>query len=103
MQSSQMERSNSQMEMSGPRSGSPNNGDAPSPKRARLDGGNMPQMAQARPGQPGQMQAGSQVGSPPQLPHTPSHPCVYTRARWCFNHNLSPALSSLVQLLHTTH
>jgi len=59
MQSSQMERSSSQMEMGGPRSGSPINGDAPSPKRARLDG-NMPQMPQARPGQPGQMPAGSQ-------------------------------------------
>lgn len=75
MQSSQMERSTSQMEMGGPRSGSPNNGDAPSPKRARLDGG-MPQMPQARPGQPGQMQAGgSQVGLPPDFP--PSFESLY--------------------------
>lgn len=78
MQSSQMERSSSQMEMGGPRSGSPNNGDAPSPKRARLDG-SMPQMPQARPGQPGQMQAGSQVGLPPKSP--PQKPCLHNLAR----------------------
>lgn len=59
MQGSQMERSNSQMEMNGPRSGSPGAGDAPSPKRQRLDG-NVQQMG-ARPGQQGQM-PNSQVG-----------------------------------------
>lgn len=54
-----MERSNSQMEMNGPRSGSPGSGDAPSPKRQRMDG-NVQQMGQ-RPGQPGQM-PNTQVG-----------------------------------------
>ena len=73
----QMERQGSQMDnMGGPRSGSPGSGDAPSPKRQRLEGN----MNQGRPGQPGQMQ-GNQVGplsdTPPadptqsaQLEHT---------------------------------
>lgn len=74
MQGAQMERSGSQMDMSGPRSGSPGSGDAPSPKRPRLEGGNMQQMSQGRPGQPAQMQ-GNQVGpsdipSDPALAHT---------------------------------
>src|ERR1700761_5193518 len=65
----QMERSGSQMDnMSGPRSGTPGSGDAPSPKRQRLEGG-MQQMNQGRPGQPGQMQQGNQVGP---LSDTPS-------------------------------
>lgn len=59
-----MERQGSQMD----RNGSPNaGGDAPSPKRQRLDG-NMQQMNQARPGQPGQMQGGNQVGPPSNVP-----------------------------------
>ena len=53
MQGQQMERSNSQMDMNGPRSGSPGSGDAPSPKRQRMDG-NVQQMG-PRPGQQGQM------------------------------------------------
>jgi hypothetical protein len=59
MPGQQMERSNSQMEMNGPRSGSPGSGDAPSPKRQRLDG-NVQQMG-PRPGQQGQM-PNTQVG-----------------------------------------
>jgi hypothetical protein len=59
MPGQQMERSNSQMEMNGPRSGSPGSGDAPSPKRQRMDG-NVQQMG-PRPGQQGQM-PNSQVG-----------------------------------------
>ena len=61
MQGSAMERQGSQMDGSGPRSGSPGSGDGPSsPKRQRVEGG-MQQMTQGRPGQPGQMQ-GNQVG-----------------------------------------
>jgi hypothetical protein len=60
----QMERSGSQMEN---RTGSPGSGDAPSPKRQRLDGGMQP-MNQGRPGQPGQMQQGNQVGPTPDNP-----------------------------------
>ncbi|SMQ49819.1 unnamed protein product [Zymoseptoria tritici ST99CH_1A5] len=56
MQGNPMERQGSQMDQRG--SGSPNNGDAPSPKRQRLDG-NMQQNPQARPGQPGQGQGGN--------------------------------------------
>lgn len=78
MQSSQMERTSSQMEMGGPRSGSPNNGDAPSPKRARLDG-SMPQMPQARPGQQGQMQGGSQVGPLPYFTLFRKPACIILR------------------------
>lgn len=67
MQANAMERQGSQMDGSGPRSGSPGSGDGPSsPKRQRIEG-NMQQMNQGRPGQPGQMQ-GNQVGllsSPP--------------------------------------
>ncbi|TKA68895.1 hypothetical protein B0A55_08398 [Friedmanniomyces simplex] len=66
MQGNAMERQGSQMDMSGPRSNSPGSGDAPSPKRQRLDG-NMQQMGQ-RPGPPNQMAANS-VGHP-----TSSHP-----------------------------
>ncbi|KAK3099056.1 hypothetical protein LTR53_019177, partial [Teratosphaeriaceae sp. CCFEE 6253] len=55
MQSNAMERQGSQMDMSGPRSGSPGSGDAPSPKRQRLDG-NMQGMNQ-RPGPPNHMQS----------------------------------------------
>ncbi|KAK4503719.1 hypothetical protein PRZ48_004634 [Zasmidium cellare] len=59
-----MERQGSQMD----RNGSPNAGtDAPSPKRQRIEG-NMNQMNQARPGQPGQMQGGNQVGTPSNAP-----------------------------------
>ena len=67
-----MERQGSQMDGSGPRSGSPGSGDGPSsPKRQRVEGG-MQQMAQGRPGQPGQMQ-GNQVGPlPDSIP--PSDP-----------------------------
>ncbi|OQN96305.1 hypothetical protein B0A48_17561 [Cryoendolithus antarcticus] len=66
MQGQQMERSNSQMEMNGPRSNSPGSGDAPSPKRQRLEG-NM----QMRPqGQGGQM-PNNQVG-PDQIPLDPA-------------------------------
>ena len=68
MQANQMERSGSNMDN---RSGSPGSGDAPSPKRQRIDGG-MQQMAQGRPGQPGQMQQGTQVGPPPDHPHPSS-------------------------------
>jgi hypothetical protein len=58
-----MERSGSQMDgMSGPRSGSPGSGEAPSPKRQRLDG-NMQQMNQGRPGPQGPMPS-NQVGHP---------------------------------------
>ena len=70
---SQMERSNSQMDN---RTTSPGSGDAPSPKRQRLEGG-MQQMGQGRPGQPGQMpQATQQVGPTPSLipkPHLHNH------------------------------
>ncbi|KAK3713352.1 hypothetical protein LTR37_008544 [Vermiconidia calcicola] len=72
MQGNQMERQGSQLDnMSGPRS-SPGSGDAPSPKRQRVEGG-MQQMNPGRPGQPGQMQQGNQVGplsdnSPPSEP-----------------------------------
>lgn len=101
MQSSQMERSNSQMEMGGPRSGSPSNGDAPSPKRARLEGG-MPQMPQARPGQPGQMPAGSQVGYPPNSP--PSYEALPAHTReLVFNHQLDPILIPHEQLSDRPH
>lgn len=63
----QMERQGSQMDnMSGPRSGSPGSGDAPSPKRQRIEG-NMQTMNQGRPGQPGQMQ-GNQVGPLSDIP-----------------------------------
>ena len=64
-QGNPMERQGSQMDVNGARSGSPKNGEAPSPKRARLDG-MMQQMNQARPGQPGQI-PGNQVGSPVQF------------------------------------
>ncbi|KAK3653351.1 hypothetical protein LTR56_004555 [Elasticomyces elasticus] len=67
MQGNAMERQNSQMDMSGPRSGSPASGEAPSPKRQRLEG-NMQQMNQQRPGPPNQMPS-NQVGLP-----TSSHP-----------------------------
>ena len=60
MPGQQMERSNSQMEMNGPRSGSPGSGDAPSPKRQRLDG-NVQQMGPRPGGPPGQM-PNTQVG-----------------------------------------
>ncbi|KAH9842126.1 camp-dependent protein kinase pathway protein [Teratosphaeria destructans] len=59
----QMERQGSQMDTSGPRSGSPNSGEAPSPKRQRLEGGMQPQMGPGRPGPPGQMPS-NQVGPP---------------------------------------
>ena len=64
LQANQMERQGSQMDnMSAQRSGSPGSGDAPSPKRQRLEG-NMQTINQGRPGQPGQMQ-GNQVGPYP--------------------------------------
>lgn len=63
MQANQMERQGSQMGIDGPRSGSPGSGEAPSPKRQRLEG-NMPQMNRGgQPGPPGQMQ--SSQGMPP--------------------------------------
>ncbi len=66
-----MERQGSQLDGSGPRSGSPGSGDGPSsPKRQRLEGG-MQQMNQGRPGQPGQI-PGNQVGPPSALPHPDS-------------------------------
>lgn len=62
MHGNQMERQGSQMDMSGPRSGSPNSGDAPSPKRQRLEGNMQQQMGPGgRPGPPAQM-PGNQVG-----------------------------------------
>ncbi|WPH05033.1 transcriptional activator soma [Acrodontium crateriforme] len=54
----QMDRQGSQMDANGPRSGSPGSGDAPSPKRQRLDS-----MNQGRPGPPGQM-PNNPVGPP---------------------------------------
>lgn len=66
LQGNAMERQGSQMDMSGPRSGSPGSGDAPSPKRQRLEG-NMQSMNQ-RPGPPNHMPS-NQVGVP-----TSSHP-----------------------------
>lgn len=63
-----MERQGSQMDGHGPRSNSPGSGDAPSPKRQRLEG-NMQQMNAGRPGPPGQMPS-NQVGLFP--PSTPS-------------------------------
>ena len=70
MQAGQMERQGSQMDnMSVQRSGSPGSGDAPSPKRQRLEG-NMQAMTQGRPGQPGQIQ-GNQVGFSPSDPPPP--------------------------------
>lgn len=78
MQGTQMERQGSQMDMSGPRSGSPNTGgDAHSPKRQRLEGGNMQQLNQARPGQPGPMQ-GNQVGTPSNVPPSPAPISAHT-------------------------
>lgn len=53
-----MERQGSQMDMGGPRSGSPGSGEAPSPKRQRLDGNMQP--LQGRP----PLQS-NQVGPPP--------------------------------------
>lgn len=62
MSGNQMERQSSQMDMSGPRSGSPNSGDAPSPKRQRLEGNMQQQMGPGgRPGPSAQM-PGNQVG-----------------------------------------
>lgn len=52
-----MQRQGSQVDMNAARSNSPNTGgDAPSPKRQRIEGS----MSQARPGQPGQMPGGNQ-------------------------------------------
>ena len=91
MQGNQMERSGSQMDMSGPRSGSPGSGEAPSPKRQRLDGGNMQQMNQGRPGQPGQMQ-GNQVG-PSDIPSDPALAHTHELMR---KHDLDPAVHAAV-------
>ena len=89
MQANQMERQGSQMDnMSAQRSGSPGSGDAPSPKRQRLE--NMQTMNQARPGQPGQMQ-GNQVGSypsPAAIP--PSDPAAEKTRELLRKHNLKP-------------
>ena len=74
MSGNQMERQGSQIDMSGPRSGSPGSGDAPSPKRQRIEGGMQP----GRPGQPGQMQ-GNQVGPQPDFP--PPDPAQLQQAR----------------------
>jgi len=70
MPGQQMERSNSQMEMNGPRSNSPGSGDAPSPKRQRLEG-NMQQMQRPVP----QSQMSNQVGpdNPPLDPAAAQH------------------------------
>lgn len=73
MQGNQMERQGSQMDA---RSGSPGSGDAPSPKRPRIDG-NMQHMSQ-RPGQPGQMPA-NQVGLTSN--HPPLDPTAEARTR----------------------
>ena len=74
MQGQQMERQGSQMDTSGPRSGSPGSGDAPSPKRQRLDNNNnIQQMNQGRPAGPQHMQSNQVGGSPfpsdPNLPY----------------------------------
>ena len=77
MQGTPMERQGSNMDnMSGPRSGSPNSGEAPSPKRQRLDG-SMGQMQQ-RPGPPNHAQS-QQVGlSTSSNPGTPGiDPAAY--------------------------
>ncbi|KXT13823.1 hypothetical protein AC579_39 [Pseudocercospora musae] len=95
----QMERQGSQMNMSDPRSGSPNTGgDAPSPKRQRLDGaGNMQQMNQARSGQQPQMQGQNQVGPTSSIPpHSMSLPAE-TRELLA-RHNLDPNNMSREQL-----
>lgn len=85
MPGQQMERSSSQMEMNGPRSGSPGSGDAPSPKRQRLDG-NVQQMG-PRPGQQGQM-PNSQVG--PDIP--PLDPAAANHTRELLaNHGIDPS------------
>lgn len=97
MGAAQMERQGSQMDVSGPRSGSPNTGgDAPSPKRQRIDGGNMQQINQQRPGQPGQMQG--QVGTPsetPLLSDIPAETLEMLRVRGIDPHSISRG-----QLLH---
>lgn len=74
MPGQQMERSNSQMEMNGPRSNSPGSGDAPSPKRQRIEG-NMQQMQ--RPGLQGQMS--NQVG--PDSPSASLDPAAARHTR----------------------
>jgi hypothetical protein len=92
MQANQMERQGSQMDnMSAQRSGSPGSGDAPSPKRQRLEG-NMQTINQGRPGQPGQMQ-GNQVGplSPPAEPLPPDPAAEKTRAL-LRKHDLNPEI-----------
>lgn len=95
MQGNPMERQGSQMDQRG--SGSPNNGDAPSPKRQRLDG-NMQQNPQARPGQPGQGQGGNPVGSPfnppPSIESLPAYTLQLLREK-----NLDPSIMSHEQLL----
>jgi len=74
-----MERQGSQMDsMSGPRSGSPGSGEAPSPKRQRLDGNMQPM--QQRPGPPNHQQS-HQVGLPTSSnPGTPQmDPAIYAQ------------------------
>lgn len=90
MQANQMERQGSQMDnMSAPRTGSPNSGDAPSPKRQRLDN-NMQAMNQGRPGQPGQMQ-GNQVGPYPfPAGYLSSCPPIKKTRQLLLQHNIDP-------------
>ena len=86
------------MDAGGPRSGSPGSGDAPSPKRQRLEGGNMQHMNQGRPGQPGQMQ-GNQVGSSSAIPSDPAHAHTH---ELMLQHGLDPAEhAGIIPLLST--
>jgi hypothetical protein len=90
----QMERQGSQMDN---RSGSPGSGDAPSPKRQRIEGG-MQQMNQGRPGQPGQMQQGSQVGPPIDIPHT--EPALEKIREMLRTQGMDPNNVPVAQLVH---
>ena len=80
--------------------GSPGSGDAPSPKRARLEGGgNMPQMNQGRPGQPGQMQ-GNQVGPLSDVPATPDPAPIEQTRELLRQRNIDPDSIPQQQLLN---
>nr|POE80066.1 transcriptional activator soma [Quercus suber] len=93
-QATQMERQGSQLEMNGARSGSPGSGDAPSPKRQRLEGGGMQPMNQGRPGPPGQMTG--QVGLPNTVPdHVLQHTQELLRQK-----GLDPSTMTHQQLQH---
>lgn len=100
MAGNQMERQGSQMD--GTRSGSPGSGDAPSPKRPRLDGQMQP-MNQGRPGPPQQMPS-NQVGLP-QAPNTPSmrtpDPTLIAQTQELLRHKgVDPATIPPQQLAH---